>query len=71
LALSLYEKGYSALDLMNYIENASIDEVRKYELLLTFNKVKREFRNEKILMLVILNFLFIKPDVSLENISFM
>jgi hypothetical protein len=68
---NLYEKGYSALDLMEAIEKMPIDETRKYELLLTFNKIKREFRNEKLLILFILNFLFIKPDFSLENISFM
>ena len=56
---------------MEAIEKMPIDETRKYELLLTFNKIKREFRNEKLLILFILNFLFIKPDFSLENISFM
>jgi DNA polymerase III delta prime subunit len=70
LSNTLYEKGYCALDLMDYIEKTTMDETRKYQLLLTFNKIKREFRNEKILMLVILNFLFIKPDACLENISF-
>ena len=68
LVTNLYEKGYSALDLMDAIENFTMDDTRKYQLLLTFNKVKREFRNEKLLMLFILNFLFIKPDISLENI---
>jgi hypothetical protein len=67
---NLYEKGYSALDLMDAIEKMTMDETRKYQLLLTFNKVKREFRNEKLLILFILNFLFIKPDVSMENLSF-
>ena len=44
---------------------------KKYELLITFNKVRKEFRNEKLLILFILNFLFLSLDLSLENISFM
>ena len=55
---------------MDAIEKMTMDETRKYQLLLTFNKVKREFRNEKLLILFILNFLFIKTDVSMENLSF-
>ena len=44
---------------------------KRYELILTFNKIRKEFRNEKILILFILNFIFLSSDVSLENISFM
>ena len=44
---------------------------KKYEFLVCFNKIKKEFRNEKIIMLFILNFLFLSSELSLENISFM
>jgi hypothetical protein len=70
LSLKLYEKGYSALDLMNVIEKMSIDETYKYQLLLTINKIKREFRNEKLLIMFILNFIFIRSSPDLENLSF-
>jgi hypothetical protein len=40
-------------------------------LLLCFNRVRKEFRNEKILMLFIVNFIFLSSEMSLENISFM
>uniref|UniRef100_A0A6C0HHT2 AAA+ ATPase domain-containing protein n=1 Tax=viral metagenome TaxID=1070528 RepID=A0A6C0HHT2_9ZZZZ len=43
----------------------------KYQLLLTFHKVKKEFRNEKLFMTFILNFYFLRSDLDLENISFM
>ena len=67
----LYDKGYSSIDLINYVEkNANIDELKKYEYLITFQKVKREFRNEKILMLFILYFLVFRSELTLENISF-
>lgn len=70
----LYEKGYSGLDLIEYVEKNeinSITEIKKYELLFTFNKIRKEFRNEKILILFILNFVFLSLECNLENISFM
>jgi DNA polymerase III delta prime subunit len=72
----LYEKGYCALDILEIIENDTLQILktsneRKYELLLAFNKIRKEFRNEKLIMLFIFNFLFLSLDVSLENISFM
>jgi DNA polymerase III delta prime subunit len=70
----LYEKGYSGLDLIEYIEKNEINnvtEIKKYELLFTFNKIRKEFRNEKLLILFILNFVFLSLECNLENISFM
>jgi len=74
LAVKIYESGYSGLDLIKLIENQSnfkfmVDE-KRYELLVAFNKIKNEFRNEKILVMFILNFLFLDLNFSLENISF-
>ena len=75
-SLKLYEKGYSAIDIIELLETNKlllnkITNEKKYELLITFNKVRKEFRNEKLLILFILNFLFLSSDLSLENISFM
>jgi DNA polymerase III delta prime subunit len=72
----LYEKGYSALDIIELLEKNNllikkINNEKKYELLITYNKVRKEFRNEKLLILFILNFLFLSLEFSLENISFM
>ena len=72
----LYEKGYSAIDILELLVNDKlmvnkITNERKYELMITYNRVRKEFRNEKLLMLFIFNFLFLSLDVSLENISFM
>ena len=72
LAKVLYEKGYSGLDLMKYIEQLkTLDEMKKYQMLLVFNKVKKEFRNEKLFILFILNFMLLRSEYDLENISFM
>lgn len=70
-AEKLYEKGYSGLDLVEYIKDAKIEEEKKYEYLVFIQKIKKEFRDEKLLMLCILNFLLIRSDYNLENISFM
>jgi DNA polymerase III delta prime subunit len=75
LSTKLYEKAYSGIDIFNLIENPKFMESiitpeKKYELLIAFNKVRKEFRNEKLLMLFILNFLFLNTELSLENISF-
>ena len=69
----LYEKGYSALDLIKLIEDGTIkvNENKKYDLLITFNKIRKEFRNEKLLILFIINFTFLDLETNLENISFM
>jgi GTPase SAR1 family protein len=76
LCIKLYEKSYSGLDILKLLENTkflndTITLEKRYELLVCFNHVRKEFRNEKILILFILNFLFLSSDLSLENISFM
>ena len=71
LAIKIYEKSYSALDIMKYIEKYHIEEEKKYQMLICFTKIRKEFRNEKILIMFILNFLFLRSDYNLENISFM
>lgn len=67
----LYEKGYSGLDLVEYIKLYFPMNLRKYELLTFFNKIKMEFRNEKLIILTMLTFMFIRSNGCLENISFM
>jgi hypothetical protein len=68
---TLYEKGYSALDLMEYVKEMNIDDIKKYEYLVFFQKIKKEFREERLLMACVLNFVLKRLDYSLENISFM
>ena len=66
----LYEKAYSALDLMNAIDNTNnIPPIRKYALLIHFDKVRREFRHDKLLLFYILVLAFMRPNCSLENIQ--
>jgi len=76
LCTKLYEKGYSGLDIIQLLENhkfleSTLTMEKRYELLIAFNRVRKEFRNEKLLILFILNFVFLNSELSLENISFM
>ena len=70
----LYEKAYNALDIIQILEDGRLqlaDDSKQYDLLIAFNKVRKEFRNEKLLMLFVLNFIYLDGKMSLENISFM
>ena len=76
VCVKLYEKSYSGLDILTLLENQKfLDNIitveKRYELLVCFNRVRKEFRNEKLLILFILNFIFLSSELSLENISFM
>lgn len=72
LSGSLYEQGYCGLDIIDYIHtHPDIIDIHRYELLIMFDKVRKEFRNEKLLMLYFLHFIVFRCNLSLENISFM
>jgi len=76
-SVKLYEKGYNGLDLIALIEREMftskniLTNKKRIEFLITFNKIRKEFRNEKILLLFILHFMFLSSEYNLENISFM
>ena len=68
----IYEKSYSGKDLLKYIEcSNAVKPYDKYKLLVVLHKIKSEFRNERLYMLFILNYLFLRSDIDLENITIM
>ena len=69
----IYEKAYSGLDIIRYYEDKFTKHniIKKYQYLLTFNKVKSVIKNEKLLIMFILNLIFLRSDINLENIPFM
>ncbi len=70
LSIKLYEKGYSCLDIISYIENeVNEEDIYRYELIFFFNKIKSEFRDDKMLMFILLNLFFIRSYDKLENIT--
>jgi DNA polymerase III delta prime subunit len=69
LSLKLYERGFSSLDIINYIEKVkSLDRETKYNILIYIDKMRKEFRNEKLLMLNLLYIYFMRKKIDLENI---
>ena len=68
IVVNLYEKGINALDILDYIEETVESSEKKYLMLIYFNKIKREFRNEKLLMFYICYFMFLRKELDLENI---
>jgi len=70
LACKLYEKGYHILDLFDVLENDHIIK-NKYFKLVYFDQIRREFRNEKLLLFQVLFFTFLRPNFDLENIEIM
>jgi len=67
----IYEKSYSALDVLDYIEKCNMDDKLRWSILLSFHKVKKEFRNEKLLIFFLLNYLYFRSEINLENILIM
>lgn len=68
----LYEKAYNALDIIKLIEDGCflLDDEKRYELLIAFNKIRKEFRNEKLLLMFVINFSFLDKEKCLENMTF-
>jgi len=63
--------GYSCLDLVEWVrKTGDIDESEKSAIVLCFHKVKSEYRCEKMLMLYLLDYAFLRPNRDLENIGF-
>ena len=63
----LYNKGYSSLDILEYIKNKNINNLKKYKIMVLFDKIKVNLINEKISMLYLLN--LFRSDLDLENIN--
>lgn len=69
ISSNIYEEGYSCLDLMDYIQSLdSYNKSDKSNFMLCFHKVKSKFKNEKFLILYMLDFIFIRQDKSIHNI---
>ena len=68
----LYEKAYNALDIIKLLEDEHfiLEQEKRCELLIAFNKIRKEFRNEKLLLMFIINFTFLDNKTSLENMTF-
>ena len=64
----LYEKAYNSIDIIKILENNSFKKENKFLFLIYFDKIRSQFRDEKLLMLTILNLFFLRKNLNLENI---
>ena len=62
----IHNRGFNALDILKFIENSNND--NKYSFLLYFDKIRKEFRNEKNLMFIYCYIFFMRKNINLENI---
>ena len=61
ISTTLYEMGYSVLDLIQFIQNNHIfDQQKTINIIIYFNKIKSEYRCEKLLLLSVLDFAFLQ-----------
>lgn len=69
-SLLFYEKGYNSIEMMDVIKNMKNEE-NIIEIYLCHNKMRKEIRNEKILMLMIMNCIYLQnKDVDISYLSF-
>lgn len=70
LSNDFYENGITCLDLINKYKIMNIDdEYSKSELLIFFDKIRPEFRFEKLLILLILKKIFFRSNNDLKSIT--
>lgn len=71
LVSELYELGYSCLDIMETMKTKSnFSEEKIAEFVLCFDKVRPEFRCEKLLMLYMFDYIYLRSNTDLKNICF-
>lgn len=73
ITIKIYEKGYCALDIVFLLEHNKLKNNEKSdtiinELLMGFNIIKNDLKNEKLLIYFVLYFLFIEKLLSLNTI---
>lgn len=73
LVCHLYESGYSCMDVIEWMKKEcnACDEKEKSAIVLVFYKIKSEYRSEKLLMLYILDYAFLRQNKDIKNIGFM
>jgi GTPase SAR1 family protein len=70
LATEFYEKGLSCLDLIQWVKSTStISAIDKSTCCMCFDKIKSEFRCEKLLLLYIFDFLYLRLNKDLKCIT--
>lgn len=69
LCETLYNGGFSCLDIINYITQSKHEHAISASM--CFQRVKSEYRSEKMLMLYILDYIFLRADKNIKKVAFM
>ena len=64
----LYNKGYHAMNIIDFLEKTKINIINKYKLLIYYDKIRKQFRHEILLIFFCLNYLFLRKNTDLDNI---
>ncbi len=65
---TLYSKGYSSLDLLKYIETMKVEkDLNKYRIICLFEHLVKEFRNEKIIIYFLLNYIYFRYNYNIKK----
>jgi hypothetical protein len=72
LSNRLYEAGISCLDVLQFFEEDAATLAKDlFRVQFVFHKIKSEFRCEKMLMMYLFDYMFLRSDRSLKNVSFL
>tara|TARA_B110000444_G_scaffold135194_4_gene126976 strand:+ start:1634 stop:2422 length:789 start_codon:yes stop_codon:yes gene_type:complete len=70
LTNKLYNNGFTGNMLLHYIKNKLPDCKEKYKFLFILDIHKKEIRNESLIIMFCLNYIYFRNNVNLENIGF-
>lgn len=70
MTIELYENGNHCLDIVDWVDKTNVlNDKLKTSIRLCFDKVKSEYRSEKLLMLYMLDFIFMRYNKDLKSVS--
>jgi hypothetical protein len=72
LVSNMYENGISSIDFIQWIKNTTDlwTDLEKSNICMCYSKIKPEFRSEKLLMLYLMDFLYMRCKCDIKEISF-
>ena len=64
-----YQEGLSCLDFIEWVKYTdTLSDMKKNEITICFNTIKSEFRNEKLLLLYLLDYLYLRLNPTLKSV---
>lgn len=68
-AEKFYQEGLSCYDFIDWVKHTDIiSDIKKNEITICFNTIKSEFRNEKLLLLYLLDYLYLRLNPTLKSV---